>query len=172
MFSIENFIFPINNSSTSLKIRNKNNIVVHIIKEFSCTISINNNIVTIKQSAESSVINLSFSSKEEAGQAHILLRNSLKQLLDQNQSGGGGGPTTDFYIKSFNPTTTTILHVDSNISIPFIVSSIHKMWINGLYIHNDLIVYYSFNIIGNSITWKSNNEYVIDPTDVITLEYF
>ena len=171
MFSTTNFIIPITISSNSLKIRNKNNVITHIIREFLCTVRVDNNYVIIKQSAESNTIHLEFANRTEADIAHIMLRDALKQLADQNPN-NTNTPPVDYFIKSFNSLIATTLHVDSDIPIPFQVSYIRKLWVNGLYIHNDLIIHYVFNNTLNTITWKAINEYDINPTDTVTLEYY
>jgi len=165
MFNKLNFLLPLSNSSNSLKIRNVNGIIVHIIKEPTCTISINNNILTIKQSAESTTINLQFSSKTEAEDAHVILRSKLNQLNTIINSNNGTIQTIYYTFQSLN---NTILHVDSNLNIPVTFIDIKKLFVNGVFISS---LYYTVDVNTQVIVWKSTNEYTIDTTDEIIIEY-
>lgn len=165
MFSKLNFLLPLLNSSTSLKIRNINGVIVYIIKEPTCTISVINNIITIKQSAESTTINLQFSSKNEAEDAHVILRSKLNQLNTIINSNNGTIQTIYYTFQSLN---NTILHVDSNLNIPVTFIDIKKLFINGIFISS---LYYTVDVNTQVIVWKSTNEYTIDTTDEILIEY-
>lgn len=165
MFSKLNFLLPLSNSSTSLKIRNVNGIVVYIIKEPTCTISVINNIITIKQSAESTTINLQFSSKIEAEDAHVILRSKLNQLNTIINSNNGTIQTIYYTFQSLN---NTVLHVDSNLNIPVTFIDIKKLFVNGIFISS---LYYTVDVNTQVIVWKSINEYTIDTTDEILIEY-
>lgn len=165
MFNKLNFLLPITNASTSVKIRNINGIVVHVIKEPTCTISVINNIITIKQSAESTTINLQFASKIEAEDAHILLRTKLNELNTIINVNSG---TAVLLYNVFSPVSNTTLHVDSNISVPYTFISIKKIWVNGIYISSQ---YYTVDSLNQLITWLAINDYILDTTDEITIEY-
>jgi len=165
MFSKLNFLLPITNSSNSLKIRNANGIIVHVIKDPTCTISLNGNILVIKQNAESTTINLKFASVVEATDAHVILRTQLNQLNTIINANNNNIAPTYYTFLSLN---NTVLHVDSNINIPIPFINIKKLYVNGVYIPNQ---YYSVNSLNQLIVWKSTNEYEIDTTDEIMIEY-
>lgn len=165
MFSKLNFLLPLTNTSTSLKIRNVNGIVVYVIKEPTCTISINNNILIIKQNAESSTINLQFASNIEAADAHILLRTQLKQLnIIINSNNGNIQPS--YY--SFLSLDTTVLHVDSYLTISVTFIDIKKFYVNGIFISSP---YYGIDVNNQRIIWKANNDYIIELDDELMIEY-
>lgn len=80
MFSKLNFIIPLTNADKLLRIRNINGLVVHIIKDPTCTVKQEGVNITIKQQSESNSILLTFSNIEEATDSHIILRDNLKIL--------------------------------------------------------------------------------------------
>lgn len=113
LFSKLNFIVPINAGDQTLKIKNIAGVIVYIIKEPTCTIKQNAKFLSIKQSAESTLINLEFSSNTEATEAHSLLRDAVDILLD-NQT---PSPPMPSYIvskdyKYENPTAATTFNAE------------------------------------------------------------
>jgi len=90
MFSKLNFIVPLNSNDKNLKIRNTNALVVHMIKDPSCTTIQNGVNIFIKQRGESNTLTLNFSSADESEDAHVILRNNL--ILLSNNLGVIPGP--------------------------------------------------------------------------------
>lgn len=167
LFSSNNFIIPNTGISNTLKIRDVNNNVVLILKEGRCTININGPVLIIKQNAESQPISLTFSTAAEAVLAHNLLRVAMQQLKDVQEQDGGTSETIATFMCPINMTPG----INNTLTIPFQVTSITTMYVNGLYVVNNPVAY-TFNLNTNALTWLNSAPYVLDQTDAITLSYF
>lgn len=168
LFSPTNFIIPNTGISNTLKIRDVNNKVVLILKEGRCTINISGTVLIIKQNAETNPVNLTFRTTDEAILAHNLLRAAMQQLKDVQEQDGGNGPVET--IDGFNCPVNMTTGINNTFTIPFPVTSVITMHVNGVYIVNKPVSY-TFNISNNTITWLSSAPYVLDQTDAITLRY-
>lgn len=99
-FSKLNFITPINAGDKVIRVKNINGLMVHIIKESTATTYTKGSYLYLKQSAESNVITLDFSSEQEAKECLILLRTALATISNNTginvygNSGSGQGPST------------------------------------------------------------------------------
>lgn len=109
MYSKINFIVQPNPGDTTLKIRNTNGIITNIIKEPTCTIRPYGKFLKIKQSSDSNLITLDFSSDSEAIDAHILLRTAIQSILSPQPPlppvSGTSAYSNDF--KYFSPIIST-----------------------------------------------------------------
>jgi len=165
MFSKENFIVPVELNIT-LKIRNTNNVVQHIIKDPTCTVKQVDVYLYIKQSAEAALIVLNFASKQEAIDAHIILRDALELLkANQNQTNHSSG----FNVYNFQA-PNTVINVDYTITLSLLVTEILNLYVNGVLVEND-DNNYSLLASPPRIVWKGTAPYVLDTNDRITLNY-
>lgn len=153
MFSKLNFIVPLNSNDKTLKIRNTNGLVVHMIKDPTCTVKQNGVNILVKQAAESNVLTLNFASSDEAKDAHIILRDNLA-ILSANLGlipgpgpGPGPGPTPNLncQCEECDPNRSVVLLTDiwteSNLipnTAPLVSSGVVQIfvdlpltWING-----------------------------------------
>lgn len=166
MFDINNFIVPLG-SDIVLKIRNASNIVVHLIREATCTVSVKGNIVYIKQSAESKTIALQFTTTTEALDAHIILREALNQLRINLET-----VNTPFTLNlnhiEIIPTFTTVSGTDYTFNIPVAISQFVSLHVNGVLISDDQFTY---TITPPTITWLGTADYILEPIDTITVYY-
>lgn len=110
MYSKINFIVQPNPGDTTLKIRNTAGVITNIIKELTCTIRQYGKFLKIKQSADSNLISLDFSSDNEATEAHSMLRAAIASLMvstiiPQPNITSTQAYSTDF--KYFSPSTAT-----------------------------------------------------------------
>ena len=149
MYDKNNFIVPINNDIT-LKIRNKQNKITHIIKDGYCTISQSGNVLIIKQKAESKKISLDFSSPSNAGDAHRLLRIALKtlELNVKNQ-------LSDLNHLHNQTTLSNVWNINHNLNryTSVIVYDINNIVIEGEIEHvdtNNIIIRFNNNIMGKA----------------------
>jgi hypothetical protein len=152
MFSKLNFIVPLNSNDKTLKIRNTNGLVVHMIKDPSCSIKHEGVNIYVKQSSESNLLTFNFSSTEEAADAHSVLRQNLV-ILSQNLGytpgpGPGPGPITpsnNCQCEDCDPRRSVVLLTDiwtesnlipntaplSNSGVVQIVTDLPLIWQNG-----------------------------------------
>lgn len=166
MFSKTNFIADINND-VILKIRNVSGQVVYLIREPTCTVSVKGCIISIKQAAESTTINLEFSSSIEAYDAHIILRDALKILLDNQTISIPPVPTINIFTDKFIGSPYTV-GPDIVVDVPFIFNEIISIYVNGVLIDKD---WYTYTKIPYKITWYAIADYEIDNTDLISILY-
>ena len=166
MYSINNFIIPIG-TDVVLKIRNTSNAIVYIIKEPTSTVSIKNNIIYIKQSADSTIIPLQFASNTEAIQAHILLRDSLK-LLKTNIENANNNSNVLVNNIEINVSFLTTPGIDYTLNIPVAINQIFGLFVNGVLISN---IDFSYTTVPATLTWKGTAPYVLEPGDIIKILY-
>ena len=167
MFSKQNFIVAIN-TDTILKIRNVKGQIVHLIKEPTCTVSVVTHTVYIKQAAESTTISLIFGSPIEAHDAHIILRNNLKQL-GINQAGTIIPQVpVPFSTKVIIP-PLTVIGVSQSFNTGVVFNSIASLYVNGVLIDN---TWYTYTTVPAEITWLGTADYNLDPTtDKVVMHY-
>lgn len=163
MFNKNNFIVPVG-IDKALKLRNKFNAIVYIIKDPSCTILINNDTLVIKQNAESNTFYLKFSSNAEALDAHLLLRNELI-LLNTNLN---NNVTVNIQHVEFNPTSNSIINVDKTYNIPILMNVFISFYVNGIKINEN---WYTYDLSLSTITWLGIADYILETTDLLTIEY-
>lgn len=129
MFSKLNFIVPVNSNDKNIKIRNTNGLVVHMIKDPTCSVKQEGVNIFVKQQGESNTLTLNFSSSDEAKDAHIILRDNLI-LLSNNlgitpgpSPGPGPTPNLNCQCEDCDPNRVVVMLTDiwteSNL-IPFI----------------------------------------------------
>lgn len=101
-FSKLNFISPINVGDKVIRIKNTNGLMVHIIKESTASTSTKGNYLYLKQSGDSNIITMDFSSEQEARESLILLRTALSTISANTginvygNSGSGQGRSVPF----------------------------------------------------------------------------
>ena len=163
MYDKNNFIVPIE-TSTTLKIRNVNGLISHIIKEPSCTVKQNLQQLLIKQASESNTIVLDFGTSSNAQQAHILLRTGLQQLLaNQTQSN-----TQTFYSVVITNETTSNIAPGTEIILPINTTVLLNFFVNGVLIEPSN---YTFLLLPSRVLWRFNAIYQIESTDIILINY-
>ncbi len=163
MFSKSNFVVPVE-FNTVLKIRNTQNVVVHLIKEAECTVKHVDLTLYIKQNAESTVIALPFTTITEARDAHIILRNALETLRNNIMLISAGNV---FNVLTFNPPLTTI-NVDSAIPLNILVAKIFALYVNGILI---IPANYDLLLAPPRINWKASAPYILETDDEVTIHY-
>lgn len=162
MFSKLNFIVPLGTDNV-VKIRNNKGVIVHFLRDPTCTISVKENTVTIKQSAESTTVKLQFSSHAEAKDAHILLRDIFKQVIHNSET-----QTSILLQVDFVPPLTSAA-ADAIIDIPVTFVNLISLYVNGVLIPRNN---YTYSIQDKTFTWLRTNPYILDPTtDIITIIY-
>ncbi len=168
MFSKDNFIVPLN-LDVILKIRNNKGVVVHIIKESTCTLKVIENTVLIKQSSEGKLISLDFGTNIEALDAHVLLRNALTQLKsNQTNNNNNNNNNNSFNSYVFNPPVDTVINVDTDYTLNFNIVQILAVYINGVLVNN---INYAFLVLPNRFRWFGTAIYILETTDTVTIQY-
>jgi hypothetical protein len=166
MFNKVNFIVPIS-TDIILKIRNNIGAIVYLIRNPSCTLSITDSSIYIKQNAESETIILKFSNSVEARGAHILLRDAL--LMLQNNINNSNTPTALNILRvNIFPLITTTIGINHTMIIPVQINDISYITVNGIIIDLDD---YSFNINALTLTWLGTAPYILEPDDLLTIFY-
>jgi len=193
MYSSRNFIIPLQSTDQTLKIRNIEGITTSIIKEADCTIKVELSIITIKQSSESVLIRLQFSSPSDAQSAHVLLRQALTSLKSQQIGSLPPGPVQQPVRPSlhslYQPTITTFQDGQwpgtPGLVDPVIGRQPFVVFINGLkaLIGNgcsssqflipdfDLVfakIYITFNRLSATTIQIANNDIVVGDSIIIT----
>ena len=167
MFSKQNFIVAIN-TDTILKIRNVKGQIVHLIKEPTCTVSVVTHTVYIKQAAESVRIPLIFGSALEAHDAHIILRDNLKQL-GINQAGILVPQVPVPFSTQVIIPPLTVVGVDQTFNAGVVYNSIASLYVNGVLIDP---TWYTYTVTPADITWLGIADYNLDPaTDKVMIHY-
>lgn len=166
MFNKLTFIIPIG-TDTTLKLKDTNNTIVHIIVDPTCTIKQIDSALYVKQNAESALIILTFDSEQDAADAHILLRDALEQLkTNLNLASHAGG----FNIYTFNP-PDTVTGTDKVITLTISVTTILSLYVNGVLLNNDNNINYTLLTLPSRIVWKGDAIYELETTDIITIHY-
>lgn len=185
-FNKLNFIAPLNTGDKILKIRNSSNRVVHMIKESTASVKTVTKFIHIKQSFDSNIIILDFSSADEATEAAVLLRSALDELssnigvsIDGNKGSGwkqqqqsGGGST--IYQIGFNPASNSTIGVDYTFTVNAPINTVIGFYVDGILIDNNVNEFYTFIPSSASPTifvWKSSATFALATTDVITISY-
>lgn len=170
MYNSLNLVVPLLTTDIVLKIRNNTGKITYIIKDPTCTIKIDGNILSCKQQSESSYITLDFVSAEDARLGHVVLRNALIQL-----SSNLGLVDNKVLTYNFVPSITTVTGIDSVISLPIAAISIDSVFVNEGYVSNISNSQYSFTqgSPGNiNFTWKGTAMYILEPSDIVTIKYY
>lgn len=164
MFNTLNFIVPLNPNDTILKLRNDSNFIQYIIRDPFCTIVQFDKSLDIKQKAESKSIRLDFTTKAEATQGHLILREALAELAANQPTPGGG---SEIFSLNFTPTLTdgvTDSQQDFNIPAKTIIS----LYVNGVLQSPDQ---YLFMEDSDFFIWLASAEIILETTDTVSLLY-
>jgi hypothetical protein len=167
MFSNINFLLPVSPGDKSLRIVYSNGKLAHIIRDASCTIRQDGVNILIKQQSESNTITLNFASVDECKAAHLALREAL---ITMGTSIAPTVPVAQEY--NFNPATTTTVGVAYTVNIPIAAVVVHGIYVNGILVPN---IYSSVTLLLSGIqsvfTWNSTAEYILEPSDLVTIKY-
>lgn len=167
MFSSQNFLLPVTTGDKVIKIRNVNGQLAHIVRDPTCTIRQEGVLLYIKQQSESLTLTLDFASSADAAAAHLLLRSALQQLgasaIPPNLT-----PPQEY---SFNPATTTTLGEQYTVTLPIAATAVHGIYVNGVLVADQFCSVVLLISNESSFIWKSTAEYILEPSDLVTIKY-
>lgn len=162
MFSSQNFLMPVNTGDKVIKIRNVNGQLAFIVRDPTCTIRQEGVWIYIKQQSESQTISLDFVSADDASTAHLLLREAFIAFGNPISLAQGE--------YSFNPASNSTQGVNFNMTLPVHIAVVTALYVNGVFVPNQ---FYLASVSGSNtiLTWKSNAEYILETTDLVTIKY-